>query len=176
MVGVDLPERMNATKTFVDAHIGEGRGDKTAILCGDEAVTYQQLYENVNRMGNALRGMDVRMEERVAILLPDTPEWVYTFFGAMKIGAVAVPLNTNLKAEDYEYFLDDSRARVLVADASLLGHITDIRAKFLKTILVRQGEAHGCLSLGKNGSASISVTELVRRKSSTSLFPIVLAT
>jgi benzoate-CoA ligase len=138
---------MNAASVFVDKHIREGRGNKTAILCGDEAVTYRQLHENVNRMGNALRNLDVRMEERVAILLPDTPEWVYAFFGAMKIGAVAVPLNTNLKAEDYEYFLNDSRARVLVADDSLLGHITDIQAKFLKYILIRRGDAHGCLSL-----------------------------
>ena len=56
-----------------------------------------ELQDHVNRLGNALRAMGVRMEERVAVLLPDSPEWVFAFFGAMKIGAVAIPLNTNLK-------------------------------------------------------------------------------
>ena len=147
MSGIELPDRLNAGAVFVDEHIGSGRGAKPAILCGERTVTYQQLYEGVNRVGNALKQMEVRMEGRVAILLPDTPEWAFAFFGAMKIGAVAVPLNTNLKPEDYEYFLNDSRAEVLIADAALLGQITDIRAKFLRYIVVREGESHGCLSL-----------------------------
>ena len=59
----------------------------------------------------------------MAILLPDSPECVFAFFGAIKIGAVAIPLNTLLKSPDYEYLLNDSRARVLVIAASLLDHI-----------------------------------------------------
>ncbi len=143
MTDVKLPERLNAAAVFIDSHLADGRGDKPAILCGDRTVTYQQLSENVNRFGNTLRGMmDVRMEERVAFLLPDTPEWVYVFFGAMKIGAVAVPMNTNLKPENYEYFLGDSRARVLVVHESLVDKITGItdRLEHLKYVVVA-GEA-----------------------------------
>ena len=119
----EIPERLNAATTFIDVHVAEGRGAKTAILCQDRAVTYDDLHDGVNRVGNALRTMGVRMEERVAILLIDSPEWVLAFFGAMKIGAVAVPMNTNLKPKDYEYLLNDSRARVLFVDQSLLAHI-----------------------------------------------------
>jgi benzoate-CoA ligase len=66
------------------------------------------------------------MEERVVLLLLDTPAFAYAFFGTIKTGAVAVPLNTLWKAPDYRYVLNDSRARVLVASASLLPQIAAI--------------------------------------------------
>jgi benzoate-CoA ligase family protein len=149
MSGLELPERLNAAAVFVDVHVAAGRGAKPAILCGDRTVTYQDLYEGVNRFGNALRGLGVRMEERVGILLPDTPEWVFAFFGSMKIGAVAVPMNTILLPKDYEYLLNDSRARVLVVDPSLLDRITEIRGslRYLEHILVTGEEAQGHLLL-----------------------------
>ncbi len=135
---VEFPERLNAATVFVDIHQAEGRGDKAAILCGDDRVTYRQLAENVNRFGNALKNMDVRMEERVAFLLPDSPEWAYVFFGSMKIGAVALPLNTNLKPENYEYFLRDSRSRVLIVHASLVDRIAGLQEQLehLECVLV----------------------------------------
>ena len=143
MAALELPERMNATTTFVDDNVAAGRGDNTAILCGDQTVTYQQLLDNVNRMGNALLGLGVRMEQRVAILMPDNPECVYAFFGAIKIGAIAIPMNTILMAKDYEYLLNDSRAHVLVVHSSLLGHIMEIRGKlkYLEHIVV-SGDNH----------------------------------
>lgn len=145
MSSAGIPERMNAASVLIDSHVAAGRGEKTAILCGDAAVSYRDLGRNVNRVGNVLRRLGVRMEERVAILAPDSPEWVYAFFGAMKIGAVAIPLNTMLLPKDYQYLLDDSRARALVVDASLLGSITPIREKLrhLEHVLVVRGEAPG---------------------------------
>ncbi len=135
---LDLPERLNAAAVLVDSHIAAKRGDKAAILCGDETVTYRAMHENVNRVGNALIELGVRMEERVAILMPDCPECVYAFFGAMKIGAVAIPMNTILKPRDYEYLLNDSRAHVLVVHASLLKNVMEIRGglKYLEHIVV----------------------------------------
>ncbi len=146
---LELPERMNAAQVFVDSHIPAGRGEKPAILCGDRVVTYQQLYEDVNRFGNLLKSLDVRMEERVATLLLDTPEWAVTFYGTMKTGAVTLPLNTNLKSSDYLYYLEDSRATVLVAHASLWERIAEIRPKlrYLKEVILVDGTAPGCLSL-----------------------------
>jgi benzoate-CoA ligase len=148
MTKIDLPERLNAATVFVDRHLAEGRADKPAILCGDRTVTYRDLSESVNRFGNALKQHGIRAEERVAILLPDTPEWAFAFFGSMKVGAVALPLNTNLKPSDYEYLLNDSRARVLVVDISLLGRISEIRdnLKYLQSILVTGGNESGCLA------------------------------
>jgi len=149
MSGLELPERLNAAAVFVDVHLAEGRGPKPAILCGDRTVTYQDLYEGVNRFGNAIRELGVRIEERVAILLPDSPEWVFAFFGAMKTGAVAVPMNTILLPKDYEYLLGDSRARVLVVAPELLPKIAEIRdrLRYLKHVLVAGQPTEGALAL-----------------------------
>ena len=138
MLPSELPERLNAAEVFVGEPGDEGRAQKTAILCDGEAVSYGQLHERVNRLGGALLELDVRPEERVAFLLPDSPAWAYAFFGAMKIGAVAVPLNTLLAPKDYEYLLNDCRARVLVVHESLLGQICPIRdrLRYLKHVVV----------------------------------------
>ncbi len=149
MSGLELPERLNAAAVFVDAHLAQGRGPKPAILCGDRTVTYQDLYEGVNRFGSAIRDLGVRMEERVGILLPDMPEWVFAFYGAMKIGAVAVPMNTILLPKDYEYLLGDSRARVLVVAPELLPKIEAIRdrLRYLRHVLVAGEATEGTLAL-----------------------------
>jgi benzoate-CoA ligase family protein len=145
------PDYLNAAAILVDDHLAQGRGAKSAILCGVEKVTYQQLHEAVNRFGNALRELGVRREERVALLLPDCPQWVYVFFGAMKIGAVAVPMSSMLTAKDYEYLLEDSRAHILVVHASLAGMIDSIRPRLshLEHVIVVGGEQERCLSFNR---------------------------
>lgn len=122
-----VPETFNAAAHFVDRNVEEGRGDRVAIECGDEQVTYAQLHERVNRFGTALRDeLDVRPEERVLLLLHDGPSFAYAFFGTMKIGAIAVPVNTLLKEADYQYLLDDTRAVVLVVSEALVPQIERI--------------------------------------------------
>lgn len=149
MSNPEYPELLNAATIFVDRHIAEGRGERLAILSGDRALTYRQLYEQVNRFGNALKALDVRIEERVAILLPDSPECALAFFGSMKIGAVAVPLNTNLTPDDYLYLLNDCRARVLVTDPAMVERLADLRSqlRFLRHILVVGDQSHGHMAL-----------------------------
>jgi benzoate-CoA ligase len=144
----DLPERLNAAAVLVDGHPTQGRAAKPAILCGPQTVTYAQLQEAVNRFGNAVLELGVRMEERIAILLPDSPAWAYAFLGAIKIGAVAVPLNTLLTSKDYEYLLNDCRARVVVVHAALADRLQSIRGRLphLAQVIVAEGKAEGALS------------------------------
>src|SRR5216683_502308 len=92
-----LPEQFNAATYFIDRHLQEGRGEKTAIEAEGAGVSYHQLWEDVNRFGNGLRKLGVRIEERVFLLLLDGPEFAISFFGAIKIGAVPVPVNTLLQ-------------------------------------------------------------------------------
>lgn len=125
------PEKYNAANEFVDRHIQEGRGGKVAVYYLDQQITYSQVQEKVNQTGNALLEMGISLEDRVMLLVLDCPEFVYSFFGAMKIGAVPVPINTLLKPEDYEYLLNDSRAKVLVVSEELLDNITAIRNNLL---------------------------------------------
>jgi benzoate-CoA ligase family protein len=123
-----LPGTFNAASYFVDRHSLEGRGSHVAIECGNEAVTYAGVLDRVNRVGSALRSeLGVRAEERVALLLADGPEWIYSFFAAIKIGAVAVPISTLWKPAEYEYVLNDSRAGVLIVGEALLPQITAVR-------------------------------------------------
>jgi len=151
---IPLPSEFNAAAYFVDRHIAEGRAEKVAIECGDRRLTYGQLCRQVNRLGNCLKRLGVRMEERVLLLLLDTPEFAVSFFGAIKIGAVAVPVNTLLKSSDYKYSLNNSRARVAIVTDSLLPLIQAIpgsELRFLETILV----------VGQANPGEISFNDLV---------------
>ncbi len=146
-----VPDVFNAAAWLVDRNVAEGNGPRVAIECGDERVTYRQLLERVNRAGRALREqLDVRVEERVLLLLLDTPEFPYCFLGAMKIGAVPVPINTLWKPADYEYVLNDSRARVLIVCEALLPRVLEIpreRLPYLREIVVAGEAPAGCRSL-----------------------------
>ena len=117
---MEIPETFNVAAFFVDRNVSEGRGDKIAIECEDDRISYLQLLQSTNRAGNAFRNLDVRVEERVLLLLPDIPEFLYCFFGAIKIGAVAVPVSTSAKVHEYEHMLADSRAGVAVIHEDFL--------------------------------------------------------
>ena len=123
---VDVPDNFNVADYLVDRHVREGRGHRTAILCGDESVTYAQVAERSNRVANGLRALGVRREDRVLLLLLDTPAFVYSFIGALKLGAVPIPTNTLLKSQDYRYMLNDSRARVVIVSEPLLPQLAAI--------------------------------------------------
>jgi benzoate-CoA ligase family protein len=158
-----LPDEFNTASYFVDRHIKDGRADKVAIECGEAHVTYRQLFERVNQIGNGLRTLGVRIEERVFLLLLDSPEFAASFFGTIKIGAVAVPVNTLLKSADYEYLLNNSRARVAIVSDSLVAGIEAIprqQLRYLETIIVVGGEPRtGSLSFEKLVRDSSSVLE-----------------
>ena len=109
----------NVVPAFLDEHVATGAGERPAIVTPAGTASYAQLLELVNRTGHALREAGVDVEQRVAILLPDGLAWAAVFFGALRIGAVAVPLNTRLSPGACAGLLRDSRARVLVVDAAL---------------------------------------------------------
>src|SRR5712691_2666493 len=140
---IPFPDEFNAAAYLIDRHLQEERSDKIAIECGGLCVTYRQLYEGVNRVGNGLRKLGVRIEERVFLLLLDTPEFAASFFGAIKIGAVPVPVNTLLKPADYQYMLNNSRARVAIVSDSLYPQLQAIpksRLHYLEHVIVIQSE------------------------------------
>src|SRR3989441_9482626 len=123
---VTVPEPFNIADYLVDRHAHEGRGGRTAILCGDESVTYGELADRSTRVANGLRGLGVRREGRVMLLLLDTPAFAYSFFGAQKLGAVPIPTNTLLKSQDYRYMLNDSRATVAIVSEPLMPQLAAI--------------------------------------------------
>jgi benzoate-CoA ligase family protein len=114
---------LNSVTAFLDEHIALGAADRPAIVSPSGATTYGKLLARVNRTGNALRSLGVEPEQRVAMLLADGVTWAATFFGALRIGAVAVPLNTRLRAAEWVAMILDSAATVLVADADLFAAV-----------------------------------------------------
>ena len=110
----------NAAALFVDAPVEEGLGDRTALVTPAGAVTYAALQRLTDAAAAALRARGVEREDRVGVFMADGPGWAATFFGALKLGAVAVPLNTRLTGADLRSVVADCRPRVLVADRGLL--------------------------------------------------------
>ncbi len=98
----------NVAVAFIDRHLDEGRADKVAIRSADGDVTYGALAANVNRAGNALRGLGLAAGDRVVMAVKDCPAFFYIFWGAIKAGYVPVPVNTLLRANDYRFILENS--------------------------------------------------------------------
>jgi len=143
-----LPQQFNVATWFVDRNIAEGRRDAPAFHCENRMLTFGDVHDLANRAGNALLELGVQMEDRVLVLCLDGPEFLGAFWGAIKVGAIPIPVNTLMRAQDYLYFLDDSRAKVAVISAPLLAEVEPIlgRARYLKHVLVAGGPAGSHLS------------------------------
>lgn len=135
---LEIPDQYNLADHFLDRHIREGRGDKTAIISGDRRLTYFQIVEQVNRVGNGLLSLGLQEEQRVLLVLPDIPEFAAAYFGTMKIGAVAVPTSTALRAGDYAYFLEESRARIAIVHSMLLAEFEPalLEGRYCRSVIV----------------------------------------
>jgi benzoate-CoA ligase family protein len=118
----------NAATAFLDDAVDEGHGSRLALHTPGGVATYADLLGLAERAAAGLRARGVRPADRVALLLPDGLEWAATFFGALRVGAVAVPLNTRLGGADLATVLADARPQALIADASLLGPVAGIVA------------------------------------------------
>jgi benzoate-CoA ligase len=105
---VELPRSYNAAVDLLDRHVLEGRGDRIAVIDDDGHYTYRDLAARADRAAGALRDLGVQPEQRVALVLLDGIDFPAAFLGAIKLGAVPVPLNTMLTPEDYTYMLRDS--------------------------------------------------------------------
>jgi benzoate-CoA ligase len=126
---MELPRTYNAAVDLVERNLAAGRGAKTAYLDDAGATTYAQLAERVDRAASALRGLGLKREQRVAIAMLDSADWAALFLGAIKAGIVPVALNTLLTPADYEYQLNDSRARALFMSSALQKSFDGIQAK-----------------------------------------------
>src|SRR5438128_9235960 len=133
-----VPDQFNAATAFLDRNLAEGRGEKTAIYYEGASYTYAQVAELANRVGNGLLDLGIDIEQRVALLLLDSPQFAAAFFGAIKIGAVPVPINTALRPNAYVYMLNDSRARVLIIHALLWQQVKPVlpQLKYLRHVVV----------------------------------------
>ena len=135
---MDVPERYNAVE-ILERNL-PGRVDKLAILTADRELTFGEVAAEVDRVGNALCCLGVRQGDTVAILSLDTAEWAIIFFACLKIGAIAVGMNTLLTVKEQAYILRDAGARVLLVHAALLASAREALADAYRWFV-----AHGYL-------------------------------
>jgi len=133
-----FPERFNMADYFLYHNLEEGRENKVCLYYEDRKWTYGEVGRLSNRTGNALRELGVNIEDRVLMVLPDCPEFVWTWFGAARIGAVITMVNPLLPVADYEYYLDYTRAKIAIVHESLLNTFAEAakNARYLRGVLV----------------------------------------
>jgi 4-hydroxybenzoate-CoA ligase len=142
--GITERRPYNAVSDFVDAHIAAGRADKVAFVDPERSLTYGELQARSIRFANALRELGIDHEQRVALLLNDTVDYPIAFWGAIRAGCVAIPLNVYLTLPQYAYILADCRARALVIDAALAETIAPVLEKLpRKPVVVVAGSSTG---------------------------------
>src|ERR1051326_5852927 len=133
---MQLPRDYNAAVDLVGRNLAAGRGGKIAYVDDTESCTYAQLAERVDRAANVLRSMDIRREERIAMAMLDSVDWVALFLGAIKAGIVPGAMNTLLTRDDYEYQLRDSRARALFVSDPLVKCFEGLQGPDLRDVVV----------------------------------------
>jgi len=133
----------NAVTDLVDAQVARGLAEKIAFVDDERSLTYGELQARTCAFGSALHDIGVRPEERLGILLYDTVDFPVAFWGAVRAGIVALPLNTLLTAEQYTYVLGDSRTKALVIAAPLAKTLIPIldRLPQLRTIILVDAKA-----------------------------------
>lgn len=108
-------------------------GSQEAVVSGDLRLTYNQLGERVNRWVNLMRSLGVQPGDRVAIISQNDHRLMDGFFGAPLMGAVYMPINFRLIADDFNYILNHAEAKILIVEDWLVPTIESIRGE-LKTV------------------------------------------
>ena len=116
--GASFPAQLNVADFFLDRHLREGRGGRIAVAGVGPPLTYEELAGQAARVAGLFRELGVEPGERVLLILPDSPEWLACFYGAIKAGAVAVPVNPFTRAADYAYYAADCLPCVAVVHAT----------------------------------------------------------
>lgn len=139
-----LPARFNLCDYFLDRNLREGRGAKAALFVGDDRRTYAELSRRVKQLAAAFRRAGLRPEERVLIILPDGFEFAETWFATLRAGGVFAMVNPLMKREQYEYYLEYTKARVVVTHSEVLPELADaLRSARLAPAVFVVGAEHG---------------------------------
>ncbi len=146
-----MPELFNIAAHFLDEPAG-WHPQRVAILGEPRQITYGELAALANRAGNALLELGVARGDRVLIALPDSPEFIAAFFGAAKIGAVAVPVNPFARTADYIHYLENSEPRVAIVHSEALEEFLPASSERLQMPIVlagKEGTATGGVTCAK---------------------------
>ncbi len=97
--------------------------DKTYVLFRDQKISYQEVHDNSSRVANGFLSLGIKKGDKVAVMLNNCPEYLYSWFGLAKLGAVDSPTNTSYKGDGLRHLIANSDAKALVVDESYVDRI-----------------------------------------------------
>lgn len=129
---------------------------RTALIFGSKKITYSQLDEISRKFSSVLESLEVKKGDRVSLWLGNCPEYVYSFFGALRIGAIVVPVNTMFRREEAKHIISDAGVKILICSADKLTNSQNIlsRLESLKDLI--------CVSAPRDESNVIDFNTLMR--------------
>jgi 4-hydroxybenzoate-CoA ligase len=138
MIHGEQSDFFNAADYFIDRNVRQGHGHKIAVYTEFRNYTYNDMQKMINKTANAFIDLGIRIDDRIMILMLDVPQFLGIFYGAIKIGAIPIPVNTMMTPDDYEYYLNDSRAKVLVISEPLMPLVAQIKGNlpYLRDLIV----------------------------------------
>ncbi len=133
--------------------------DRVSLIYKDKSISYAQLDRAVNAFGNSLKALGIAKGDKVAMMLPNIPEFVISYFAILKLGAVAVTINTLSTSHELLYLLDNCDARAFITIPPSAKRFEEIRGKLPQCEhLITTDDSHGNLSI--NGSMEMNAFEL----------------
>ncbi len=143
----NLPEQLNLSQWFLHRQL-ESRAQSPALHFEGRAISYRELADRVDRATAVLRGLGLELEQRVLVMLPDVPEFVSAWFAVLKAGGVAAAVNPEQRVDEVAYYLNYTRAKILIAHASAMPTVEAAlpRCPLVRQVLVAAGEAGRHLS------------------------------
>jgi 2-aminobenzoate-CoA ligase len=127
---VRLPRKLNLGVFFLDRHVENGLGSKTALLFGDRRITFSELQSEVNRLAHALQRLGLEKYDRMMLRMPNRPEFIAACLACWKIGAIPVLVNHLLRADEIVFRANDSEAKILLVSSDSLAEVLKAKDQF----------------------------------------------
>lgn len=122
-----IPERLNISELTLDRHVEAGHGDRTALIIGDDRLTYAELQRKVNACGNALLDLGIGRGDRFVIRSNNRPEYIISFLAGMKIGSVPIPTSSLFGRWELEHILENSGAKAVLTTGPLIESVLELQ-------------------------------------------------
>jgi long-chain acyl-CoA synthetase len=130
--------------------VSEQSPSKKVLFINDQSVGYREFLEHVDRMARALELIGIAQGDRVALICPNSLEFIQSVFAISKLGAITVPINTMLKNEEYRYILGDCGAKVLITSirsSKEVGDLCDVLSGLEHTVWIDEAPTENAYHL-----------------------------
>jgi len=143
---LQLPSKLDIVDYCIDRHLRAGLGDKVLIYYKDQAITYAQMQERINKLANALKGLGVEKNDRVMLRSPNNPEIFTAYFACWRLGALPVLTQHLLRADEITYRANDSEAKAMIVSSDTYKDVSECldQMKTVKDIIVFGDRVEGC--------------------------------